>query len=137
MTCRWPQVTATKLDSQRLVQSNNTVQKPLNNGRTLFMQQERSPHAGEEVTFSLLIMYNIDSQVLHDGRFTNLKKRRIQILRAQWENVKSRGLKNRSPFLSLLLLLISVVTSVPTFQHHFQSTYTILHLLAGLFNCQG
>jgi hypothetical protein len=50
---------------------------------------------------------------------------------------KVEGFEKKQFSLSFLLLLISVVTSVPTFQHHFQSTYTILLLLTGLFNCQG
>jgi len=39
--------------------------------------------------------------------------------------------------LLLILLRISLVTSVSTFQHHFQSTYTLLHLLTSRFHFQG
>jgi hypothetical protein len=65
-----------KSDAQRLLESNDTVQKSLNNRRTLFVQHVRSPHANEAVTFSLLILYNIDGKVLHGGMFTNLKKKK-------------------------------------------------------------
>jgi hypothetical protein len=40
------------------------------------MHHEASLHACKVVTFSLLILYNIDGQVLHNGRFKKLKKKR-------------------------------------------------------------